>query len=59
MFKPNQSFNLNKPAKRMLALTTYKNPHDRGEMKNIFIQAQLFDQLMPKLSKKQEKETKE
>ena len=48
--KPGKTFNLSKDSKRLLATIT--NPQLRGNIKKMFIEAELYEAVVPKITKR-------
>ena len=49
--KPGKTFNLSKDSKRLLATIT--NPQLRGSVKKMFIEAELYEAVVPKTTKRE------
>ena len=49
--KPGKTFNLSKDSKRLLATIT--NPQLRGSIKKMFIEAELYEAVVPKTTKRE------
>ncbi len=59
MLKPTASYRMSKATKTSLALSKFKDEHQKGAWKRSMVQAELAAQIKPKADKSRRKDTAE